>query len=42
MWKGSLVFKVNDYGLDGRGSNTGGGRNFLPFRTGPGTYLAYC
>ena len=31
-----------DYGLDGPGSNPGGGRDFPPVQTGPGAYPASC
>jgi len=31
---------ANDYGLDGPGSNPGGGRDFPPVQTGPGAHPA--
>ena len=39
---GSLFGIVTDYGLDGPGSNPGGGRDFPPVQTGPGAHPASC
>jgi len=39
---GRSVGIAADYGLDGSGSNPGGGRDFLPVQTGPGTHPALC
>ena len=33
---------MNDYGLDGPGSNPGGGRDFPPVQTGPVAHPASC
>jgi len=33
---------ATDYGLEGTGSNPGGGRDFLPVQTGPGVHPASC
>ena len=33
---------VTDYGLDGPGSNPGGGRDFPPVQTGPGAHPTSC
>jgi len=33
---------LTDYGLDGPGSNHGGGRDFPPVQTGPGAHPASC
>jgi len=40
--RGSSVGIANDYGLDGPESNPGGGRDFPPVQTGPGTHPASC
>jgi len=37
---GSSVGVAADYGLDGLGSNPGGGRDFPPVQTGPGAHPA--
>ena len=39
---GSSVGIATDYGLDGPGSNPGGGRGFPPAQTGPGAHPASC
>ena len=40
---GSSVGTATGYGLDGRGSNPGGGRDFsTPVQTGPGAHPASC
>ena len=39
---GSSVGIVTDYGLEGPGSNPGGGRDFPPVQTGPVTHPASC
>ena len=39
---GSSVGIATDYGLDGSGSNPGGGRDFPPVQTGPGAHPASC
>ena len=39
---GSSVGIVTDYGLDGPGSNPGGGRDVPPVQTGPGAHPASC
>jgi len=38
----SSVGIATDYGLDGPGSNPGGGRDFPPVQTGPGAHPASC
>jgi len=40
--RGSSVGMATDYGLDGPGSNAGGGRDFPPVQTGPGAHPAFC
>jgi len=39
---GSSVGIATDYGLDGSGSNPGGGRDFPPIQTGPWAHPASC
>ena len=39
---GSSVGIATDYGLDGPGSNPGGGRDFPPVQTGPAAHPASC
>jgi len=39
---GNSVGIATDYGLDGPGSNPGGGRDFPPVQTGPGAHPASC
>jgi len=42
FWPGSLVSIATEYGLDGPGSNPGGGRHFLPVQTCPGAHPSSC
>jgi hypothetical protein len=39
---GSSVGIATDFGLDGPGSNPGGGRDFPPVQTGPEAHPAFC
>jgi len=39
---GSSVGLATDFGLDGPRSNPGGGRDFPPVQTGPGSHPASC
>ena len=39
---GSSVGIATYYGLDGSGSNPGGGRDFPPIQTGPGAHPTSC
>ena len=39
---GSSVGIATDYGLEGPGSNPGGGQEFPPVQTGPGAHPASC
>ena len=39
---GRSVGIATDYGLDGPGSNPGGGRDFPPVQTGPGAHPVSC